>query len=199
MARRDRAFLRQHASRFVTDLPRRAGHPEQLVDADGGKEREAPQAPRELGGRQRFEPQLAAALGRHPLFGQRPRRRLEHIPVLHVPVRQHVLDVVGQAPHLLLAHDVDRRRGGDGSSSLMSCRSVSSTSRGRVLRSTLPRRTRLLARHVLEHRQYLLAERRSRGCCRGIPTRSSARASRRARASTAPRRCRRASRRASTA
>ena len=28
-------------------------------------------------------------------------------------MRQHVLDVVGEGPHLLLADDVDRRRGGD--------------------------------------------------------------------------------------
>ena len=80
---------------------------------DRREERQAPQAAGQLRGRQRLEPQLAPALGRHAPFGQRPRRGFEHVPVLHVPMREHMLDVVGEAPHLLLAHDVDRRRRGD--------------------------------------------------------------------------------------
>jgi len=38
---------------------------------------------------------------------KRPGRRLEDIPIAHVPVRQHVLDVVRERPHLMLPDHVD--------------------------------------------------------------------------------------------
>ena len=79
-----------------------------LTEAKSGS---AAQAAGELGGRQRLEPQLAPPFGRHPLLRERPRRGLEHVPVPHVAMREHVLDVVGERPHLLCAHDIDRRRG----------------------------------------------------------------------------------------
>ncbi len=172
MRRGHGAFLLEHAAGLVTDLPRRARDPEQLVDRHRREERQAPQAARQLGGRQRLEPQLAPALGRHAPLGQRPRRRLEHVPVVHVAVREHVLDVVGQVPQLLRADDVD---GGGRHHRVV----VVDQLQERFLDVARPRLEQdvaaadpLVARHVLEHRQDPLAQRRRRGCCRGTPRRS---------------------------
>ena len=107
---RDRAFLQQHAARLVPYLVCRADDPEQLVDAHRGEEREAAQPAGELGGRQRLAPQLAPALGRHTLLGERPRGGLEDVPVADVAMGEHVFDVAGERPHFLLGDQVDRRR-----------------------------------------------------------------------------------------
>ncbi len=126
-----------------------------LTDAKSGRRRKRRRARQPAA----VEPQLAAALGRHPPLGERPRRSLEHIPVLHVPVRQHVLDVVGQAPHLLLAHDIDCRGGGDGVVVVDQLQQRFLDVARTRLEEQVAATDTLLARHVLEHRQHLLAER----------------------------------------
>ena len=59
---------------------------------------------------QRLEPQRAPLRRLQAQAGQRPRRRLEDVPVAHVAVGQHVIEVVDQRAQLEAADQVDRRR-----------------------------------------------------------------------------------------
>ena len=104
------ALFVEHAPRLVADLAAEAGDPEELVDRHEVEDLHPPQTIGELDRRERFEPQRAPALGRQPLRRQRPGRRLEDRPVARVPVRQHVLEVVGQRPELPPLDRLDRRR-----------------------------------------------------------------------------------------
>ena len=74
------------------------------------EELDAAQPIGELDRRQRLEPQRAPPLGRHPACRQRPRRRLEHVPVARIAMRERVLEVVGERPHLPLLDEVNGRR-----------------------------------------------------------------------------------------
>ena len=53
----------------------------------------------------------APPFGRHALRGQRPRRRFEDVPVARIAMRERVLEIVGERPHLPLLDELDRRRG----------------------------------------------------------------------------------------
>ena len=53
-------------------LPTELRDPEQLVDRGEPEQQYAPQPVGELDGRQRLEPERAAALGRHAMRGKRP-------------------------------------------------------------------------------------------------------------------------------
>ena len=77
---------------------------------DEGKERDVAKAAGELDRGQRFEPERAAAFRRHALRRQRPRGRFEDIPVVRIAVRQRVLEVVGERPHLPLLDELNGRR-----------------------------------------------------------------------------------------
>jgi hypothetical protein len=155
----DRSLLQQNSAGLVPDLACRASHAEQFVDGDRGEERQVPQAACQLRSGQRLEPELAPALRRHPVLGERPRRRFEHIPVADVAVGQHVLDVVGEVPDLLLTRGID---GGGGDDLIF----VVDQLQQRFLDVARPRTQDdvraahlLLARHLFEHRHDLLAQR----------------------------------------
>ena len=109
---------------------------------DRREERQRAQLRGEHRRRQWLEPQLAPAVRRHALLGERPGRGLEDVPVADVAVREHVLDVGAPAPTAARCRTMSMAQAEiTWSSSLISCSSVSSTSRGRVRISTLPRRT----------------------------------------------------------
>ena len=75
------------------------------------EQRHPAQAIGELDRRQRLLPQLLAALGLDAVGGERPRRRLEHMLVAHVAMREHVLEVVGERPQAAFLDQQHRRRG----------------------------------------------------------------------------------------
>ncbi len=142
----------------MADLARGASDAEQFVDGDRREERELPEAASQLRRGQRLQPQLPAPLRRHPMFRECPRRRFEHVPIAHVPVCQHVLDVVREAPDLLLTRGVDGR----GRHDLIL---VVDQPQQRFLGIARPRAQDhvraadlLLARHLLEHGHDPLAQ-----------------------------------------
>ena len=106
-----RAFLHQQPAGLVPDLAAPGRDPEQLVHRDRREERHRTKLPGNRGGGQRFAPELTAAVGHAP-FRESPRRGLEDEPVVHVPVREDVLDVRRQLPQFALSDEIDRR-GGD--------------------------------------------------------------------------------------
>ena len=137
------ARLVDRASRLVPHLTSGAGDAEQLVDRRDLEQRQPREPIGELHRRQRLEPALLALLGAEALAGQRPRRRLEDVPVLRVAMLQRVLEVVGRDwPTSRAARQSSIAAAATTwSSSCTSCARLSSASRTRVLSSRLPRRT----------------------------------------------------------
>ena len=107
----DGSLPQERSPRVVTDLMTGAGHTEDLVDPNECKEREHAHPGGQCRGGKRFNPSLSPPRCRQSSCGQRPGRGLEHIPISWATVSEHMLDIVGQAPHLELAHQVDGHRG----------------------------------------------------------------------------------------
>ncbi len=132
---------------------------EQLVDRDRLEDADLAQPRHHFHRGQRLEPDLRAAFLLDAEAGQRPRRRLEDVPVVHVAVREHVLDVIGQRAQIFWRPTRSMAVADTtSSSSLISCRSVSSTSRSRVLSSDVAAPDLLVDRHVVEDRHHPLAD-----------------------------------------
>ena len=104
------SLAEQRGAGVVAYLMARARHPKQLVYTDQSEQLEPPHPPDQRGSRQRLDPPSPSALRCQRAGGERPRGRLEDVPIFRVTVRQYVLDVVGQVPHFLLADEIDRRR-----------------------------------------------------------------------------------------
>ena len=94
----------------MTDLPAQSREAEQFVHVREVEHRQPAQAVGQLHRRQRLLPEGGALVRRHPVRGQRPRRRLVHMLVLGVAMGEHVLQVVGQRPHATFFHQQHGRR-----------------------------------------------------------------------------------------
>ena len=105
------ARLVDRAPRLVPHLPAGAGDAEELVDGRDLEQRQPRQPIGQLHRRQRLEPALLALLGAETPAGQRPRGRLEHVPVLRVAMLERVLEVVGEAGPQAALFDEEHRGG----------------------------------------------------------------------------------------
>ena len=121
----------------------------------------------------------------HPVGGQRPRRRFEHVLIAHVAMREHVLEIVGQRPQAFLLDQQHRRRGDRLILVVQQLRErVFDVARARPV-DHVALADALLLRHLFDEQHHALARLRPRAGCRGTRWRAIATAHRRSAAHAA--------------